>query len=47
MEMFISIIVLIVAPFGLLLALQPDVALEAERANTFFSFSRNRASSGR
>lgn len=42
MEMFISIVVLIVGPFGVLLALQPDVASEVGRATMFFSGSRDR-----
>ena len=42
MEMFISIVVLVVAPFGLLLVLERDVASEAERAIHLFT-SRTRA----
>ncbi len=46
MDMFIATVVLVLAPFGLLFALEREVASEAECAVTFFAGSRNRARTG-
>jgi hypothetical protein len=46
MEAFISLVVLIIAPFGLLFALERDITAEAERGISLFHISGNRGRSG-